>query len=90
MPHLHIQVWGRVQGVGFRRFVYDQANGLRLRGYVENLPDGSVAIEVVGEPARLDKFLGIVQDGSRFSHVNRLEVNEISPPLEFIGFKIRK
>jgi acylphosphatase len=90
MPHLQIQVWGRVQGVGFRRFVYDQANGLRLTGYVENLPNGSVAVEVVGEPTRLDKFLGIIKDGSRFSHVNRMEVSDISPPLEFDGFEIRK
>ncbi len=79
-----------MQGVGFRRFVYDQANGLRLAGYVENLPDGSVAIEIVGEPVRLDKFLGIIQDGSRFSHVNRMEVNDISPQVEFDGFEIRR
>jgi len=79
-----------VQGVGFRRFVYDQANGLGLDGYVQNLPDGSVLFEATGEPAQLDKFLGIVQGGSRFSHVKRIEVDEVSPPVTFDVFEIRR
>jgi len=89
MPHLQIQVWGRVQGVGFRRFVYDQAVGLGLTGYVQNMPDGSVMVEVVGEPVRLDKMLGLIQDGSSFSHVSRIEVQDVSPQETFGNFSIR-
>ena len=48
---------GRVQGVGFRMFVYRRANQAGLRGWVRNLPDGrSVEALVQGEPAMLDDF----------------------------------
>lgn len=48
---------GRVQGVGFRMFVYRRANQAGLQGWVRNLPDGrSVEAFVQGEPAALDAF----------------------------------
>ncbi len=38
----HVVVRGRVQGVGYRAFVEDEANRRRLRGWVRNRRDGSV------------------------------------------------
>ncbi|GAB4330955.1 MAG: hypothetical protein Kow0010_16050 [Dehalococcoidia bacterium] len=50
-------VRGRVQGVGFRMFVYRRANQAGLKGWVRNLPDGrSVEAFVQGEPGELDDF----------------------------------
>ncbi|GAB6036300.1 carbamoyltransferase HypF [Fundidesulfovibrio butyratiphilus] len=48
-------VTGRVQGVGFRPFVYRLAKGLGLTGFVQNAPQG-VIIEVQGPPETLDAF----------------------------------
>ncbi len=42
------RVTGRVQGVGFRWFVREQARRLDLAGWVRNEPDGSVVLEVAG------------------------------------------
>lgn len=39
---------GRVQFVGFRYTAYRLARDLRLTGWVDNLPDGRVAMEVQG------------------------------------------
>lgn len=51
-----IRVTGIVQGVGFRPFVYRQADRLRLRGWVRNT-SGSVEIDVEGPEKAIDLFL---------------------------------
>ncbi len=56
----HITVQGRVQGVGFRPFVYRLAHELGLVGWVVNSPQG-VAIEVEALTARLDTFMTRLQ-----------------------------
>jgi len=45
----HIIFHGRVQGVGFRYQAMYAARSFDLTGWVENLPDGSVEMEVRGE-----------------------------------------
>ena len=49
------QVYGTVQGVGFRPFVYRTAQALGLDGWVANV-DGHVEGEVAGEPRSLSEF----------------------------------
>lgn len=46
---------GRVQGVGYRAFVFKLAQHLGLNGVVQNLT-GEVLVEAQGEPAVLDAF----------------------------------
>ena len=46
----------RVQGVGFRPFVWRLANELQLDGFVRNDAQG-VAIEIEGESDALDSFI---------------------------------
>lgn len=50
----HVVV-GRVQGVGFRPFIYRLAREHVLSGYVLNAPEG-VVIEVQGSPEHLERF----------------------------------
>jgi acylphosphatase len=49
-------VRGRVQGVGFRWFVREQARTLGLAGSVRNEPDGSVAVLASGPSALVDRL----------------------------------
>lgn len=56
MARLALTVEGRVQGVGFRPFVYRQATSRGLVGWVRNA-GGSVQIEVQGTRPRVDEFL---------------------------------
>lgn len=50
-----VHIYGKVQNVGFRYYTRKTASALGITGYVKNLPDGSVYVEVTGE----DNFTGI-------------------------------
>ncbi len=52
-----VTVRGRVQRVGYRRYVLDAAQEEGVAGYVRNQPDGSVLIFAQGEGGQLSSFL---------------------------------
>ena len=56
-------VSGRVQGVGFRRYVRRWARTLGLSGWVRNEPDGTVRVVAEGEPAALDRLARLLWGG---------------------------
>jgi acylphosphatase len=87
-----ILVCGLVQGVGFRWFVFHHAELLELLGFVSNLPNGDVLIEVEGEVAKLEELIRQIKVGPRSSRVTRVGVEWMTPsePGEpFTRFEIR-
>ncbi|MDT7942998.1 MAG: acylphosphatase [Dehalococcoidia bacterium] len=68
-------VRGRVQGVGFRDFVWRRARFLGLVGYVRNLPDGR-SVEVVAEGQRddLEQLLEFLRSGPPAARVEQVDV----------------
>ena len=66
-------VSGRVQGVGFRYFVRDQARVLGVAGFVRNLADGRVEFLLQGERAAVDAMLGRIAEGPAHSRVDRVD-----------------
>jgi acylphosphatase len=73
---VHATVRGRVQMVGFRAFVLDQAEQLGVRGTVANLPDGSVECVVEGERGALDQLVQLLRQGPRSARVDAVELIE--------------
>ena len=72
---LRVVVRGRVQGVGYRDFVYMRARFLGLRGYVRNLPDmRSLEVVAEGERASLEHLLDHLREGPRGARVDGLDV----------------
>ncbi len=57
-----IIVQGIVQGVGFRPFVYRIATACGLKGYVLNLGQAGVEIEVEGEKEKIRKFISLLRE----------------------------
>jgi acylphosphatase len=86
------EVYGRVQGVGFRFFVWRRAESLGLVGWVRNRRDGSVEVVAGGEPAQLDLFGEQLRAGPRFARVERVSVVDEDPSaLEGLaGFDVRR
>jgi acylphosphatase len=73
MPACSFNVRGLVQGVGFRYFALRQAQALGLRGWVRNLPDGSVEVVAEGPDADLDVLEARLREGPVSSHVRAVE-----------------
>jgi len=86
---LHGFVAGKVQGVGFRRHVQDQADRLALNGWVRNLPDGRVEVLVEGETAAVRELEAWLAQGLQAAQVDELAL--ASQPLQGIsGFVVRR
>lgn len=73
MFRLTLKISGRVQGVGFRWFVFREAQAIGVAGYVRNCSDGSVEVVAEGSEEELDKLEAVCREGPRSSHVARVE-----------------
>ena len=72
-------VYGRVQSVGFRYFIYGLSKKLKFNGSVKNLSDGSV--EIVIDSSRQEEILKEIKKGNFFSHIEKIikiETSDIS------------
>lgn len=72
----HMYFSGRVQGVGFRYTAYYSAGSLGLTGWVKNLDDGRVEMEIQGDQAVIDQMLLMIQQGS-FIRIDEIEEEEL-------------
>ncbi len=72
---LRAVVRGRVQGVGFRDFVYTRSRFLGLTGYVRNSEDGQT-LEVVAEGPQeaLEQLIEYLWEGPRSARVEGIDV----------------
>ena len=84
-------VRGRVQAVGFRWFVRDSAEALRLDGWVRNLPDGrSVEAVAQGPAGQLDRLVEAMRTGPPGSHVAECTAAAETPDGVLVGFHISR
>jgi acylphosphatase len=60
---LQVTVRGRVQGVGFRAWVEDQAARRELEGWVRNRRDGSVEALFAGRPTIVAEMIAACRRG---------------------------
>lgn len=83
----HMFVNGRVQGVGFRYRVQSLASVLKLSGWVRNLDDGRVEMELQGTEEMMKQLFEEL-DNDRFIVVKDV-LTEMIPVIEESGFRIR-
>jgi acylphosphatase len=72
-----INIYGKVQGVGFRYSTVQKANEMGIYGFVKNRTDGSVYIEADGETETLELFILWLKKGPSWSRVDEVKVVDI-------------
>ena len=83
----HMIFSGEVQGVGFRYRAFVYAQELGLTGWVINLDDGRVEMEVQGERKQLSRLTDRLRE-SRWIRILDIEEQSI-PVIKERGFQIR-
>ncbi|MBS0662298.1 MAG: acylphosphatase [Verrucomicrobia bacterium] len=79
---------GRVQGVGFRYTTLQVAKEFEVAGYVQNLTDGRVQVEVEGRRSEIDAFVAAVEERMH-GHIRKTERSGGKRTGQFSGFEIR-
>lgn len=82
MLEMRLTIHGRVQGVGYRYSILDhiEKNQIMVRGYVANLPNGTVQVVAQGDIEALKDLRRFAVKGSDRSEVREVEevIQEIS------------
>ena len=81
-------VSGRVQGVGFRYRARYAAEQLGLAGWVENESDGTVTLEVQGDPALFGQLFDMIARGG-YIQITGLRYKDLEPDPWLRGFSVR-
>jgi acylphosphatase len=89
MNALQVFYEGRVQGVGFRYSIRQIAKGFNLTGWVRNLADGRVELQIAGEDDELRAFLDAIRESELRALIKHESQNALETPPSARGFEIR-
>lgn len=84
-----IKITGRVQGVGFRYFVQKKAEEQNIRGWVKNMPDGSVLVMAQGDETDMNTFIDYLRIGPAMANVTHFTKNRMPEQEEFSSFQVK-
>ena len=84
----HFSISGQVQGVGFRYRARYAAQSLGLTGWVENEDDGSVTLEVQGDPRKFSELFDMVQNSDYVQNTG-IRQRDLPPDPWERGFSVR-
>jgi acylphosphatase len=83
-----LTISGRVQGVGFRYALADEARNRKLSGWVRNRRDGSVEALVVGPEADVEAIIAWAHRGPPAARVSAVAVAVEPATTDARGFEI--
>jgi len=86
---VHLLILGRVQGVAFRYYTQDIAQGLGVKGWVRNCWDSKVEIVVEGEEEKVKKLISWCYQGPASAIVEKIDIEWGKYIGEFNFFGIR-
>ena len=84
----HFSISGQVQGVGFRYRARYAAQTLELTGWVENEDDGSVTLEVQGDPEKFLRLFAMIQK-SDYIQITGIRQKNLPPDPWERGFSVK-
>ena len=88
MRVLKAKVYGKVQGVWFRKYTLDSARDIGVVGMVKNLVDGTVLVNASGKDENLREFKEFLENGSSNSRVDKIDYSWEDSSFEYSTFEI--
>jgi len=88
MRILKAKIYGKVQGVWFRKSTYTFARSIGLVGMVKNLADGAVLVNASGADENLEEFKEYLENGSPNSRVDKIDYSWGNSSIEYSTFEI--
>ncbi|MBN7575146.1 carbamoyltransferase HypF [Clostridium sp. 2-1] len=80
-----VKIYGIVQGVGFRPFVYEKAKDFKIRGSVQNI-GGAVVIDCLGERENIKQFIfNVIKRPPSIAKIERVECTLIKKDFSTIS-----
>ena len=73
MKKIHIIISGKVQGVGFRYWLYQKSNEKNICGWVKNNINGEVEALLIGDCKNVDEILELCKEGPLSSKVTNIK-----------------
>jgi len=70
----HIIISGKVQGVGFRYWLYQAAKQRNIDGWVRNKISGEVEALLIGDDVEIDNLISLCEKGPPSSKVTKIKV----------------
>lgn len=82
-----LRISGRVQGVGYRDALREEAERLNVTGWVRNRRDGSVEALVQGAGDPVDKLIAWARHGPPAARVDEVRVESAENAPRFTAFE---
>ena len=76
MKKIHIVITGKVQGVGFRYWLYQIANEKNVYGWVKNINTNEVEALFLGEEKKVDEIIKLCRKGPTSSNVVSVKIED--------------
>ena len=83
---VHLEITGRVQGVGYRDSMRAVALALRVRGWVRNRASGSVEAMVQGDAADVEQLIAWCHNGPPGAQVRFVKATAVEDSATFAAF----
>ena len=74
MKKIHIVITGKVQGVGFRYWLYQIANENNVYGWVKNKNTNEVEAVLIGDGDCVDSIIKLCEKGPSSARVENLSI----------------
>lgn len=84
---MHCYISGKVQEVWFRNSTKEQAEKLKINGWVRNLADGRVEVYACGAEAQLELFDAWLQHGPQLANVTEYSREDL-PWKDYTKFEV--
>ncbi len=90
MKRMKLLISGKVQGVYYRKSMFDFVAKLPITGYVRNVPSGEVQAEIQGGMEDLNSVLAWCEQGPPMSEVTKVSTDFIEIVEGESKFEIRR